>query len=278
MHFTKMHGTGNDFALVDTRVEEERDWAALAVPLCDRHFGVGADGLILIRETADLGYQMVMYNPDGSRAEMCGNGIRCFAKLLYEAGDIGREQVQVVTDGGRRWVRVEDNCPDDFVVAVGMGVPEFDPSRVPVDLPGAAVLDHALQIEGTEFAISAVLMGNPHAVAFVDSVDGVDLPRVGPLMEHHPAFPERINFEICQVLGPGQLRMRVWERGVGITLACGSGAAATVAAAIRTGRVAPGQLRMTVDGGELRFDWPGEGRELVMTGLAATVYDGVWRR
>ncbi|HJO07697.1 MAG TPA: diaminopimelate epimerase [Chloroflexota bacterium] len=277
MRFTKMQGTGNDFAMVDARVEEKHDWAALAVPVCDRHFGVGADGLILIRETDDLGYQMVMYNPDGSRAEMCGNGIRCFAKLLYDAGDIDREQVQVVTDGGRHWVRVEDDSPQNFVVAVGMGVPEFNPARIQVDLPGAAVLDHPLTVNGAEFAVTTVSMGNPHAVAFVDSVDEVNLARVGPLVERHPAFSERINFEICEVLGPGQLRMRVWERGAGITLACGSGAAATAAAAIRTGRVDPGQLRVTVDGGELHFDWPGDGAELVMTGPAATVYDGVWR-
>ena len=273
-----MHGAGNDFAMVDARVEDERDWPGLAVAICDRHFGVGADGLILILDADGPGYQMIMYNPDGSRAEMCGNGIRCFAKILYESGDIGREQVPILTDSGERWVRVVDDSADSFTVSAGMGVPEFDPARVPVDLAGDAVIDHPFAVDGAEFAVTAVSIGNPHAVAFVESVESVNLPRVGPLMEHHAAFPNRVNFEICQVLGPGRLRMRVWERGAGITLACGSGAAATAAAAIKTGRVAPGNVGMAVDGGDLIFDWAGGEDEIVMTGPAETVYDGVWRR
>ncbi len=276
MQFTKAHGAGNDFIIVDDRAEAGRDWPALARPMCERHFGVGADGLILIRDLDGPGYRMIMYNPDGSRAQMCGNGIRCLARILFERGDIGREKVRIVTDGGDRWIQIVDDSPDSFLVAVGMGVPEFTPSRVPVDLPGEAVIDHHFDIDGTAFDLTAVSMGNPHAVAFVDSVEAVDLPRIGPLVEHHPAFPERVNFEICEVLAPGQLRMRVWERGAGITLACGSGAAATAAAAVTSGRVAPGTLTMLVDGGELSFEWDGGSAELVMTGPAVTVYDGVW--
>ena len=158
-----------------------------------------------------------------------------------------------------------------------MGVPEFNPSRVPVNLPGETVIDHRFELDGAAFDLTALSMGNPHAVAFVDSVDSVDLPRIGPLVEHHPAFPERVNFEICEILAPNRLRTRVWERGAGITLACGSGAAATAAAAVKSGRVAPGDLTMIVDGGELSFTWAGGTAELVMTGPAETVYDGVWR-
>ena len=276
MRFTKVHGAGNDFVIIDDRVEAARDWPALAPRMCDRHFGVGADGLILIRDIDGPGYQMIMFNPDGTRAEMCGNGIRCLARVLFERGDLGRDKVPILTDAGDRWVRVVDDSPDSFLVAVGMGVPEFTPSNIPVNLPGEVVIDHHFEVDGAAFLLTAVSMGNPHAVAFVDSVDSVDLARVGPLIEHHSAFPQRVNFEICEVLAPGRLRMRVWERGAGITLACGSGAAATAAAAIKSGRVAPGSLTMLVDGGELSFDWAGGDAELVMTGPAVTVYDGVW--
>ena len=276
MQFTKAHGAGNDFIIVDDRAEAGRDWSAFAVRMCDRHFGVGADGLILIRDIDGPGYQMIMYNPDGSRAEMCGNGIRCLARILFERGAIAREKVPIVTDGGDRWIQIVDDSPDSFLVAAGMGVPEFNPSRVPVDLPGETVIDHHFEIDGTAFDLTAISMGNPHAVAFVDSVESVDLPRIGPLVEHHPSFPERVNFEICEVLAPGRLRMRVWGRGGGITLACASGAAAAAAAAVKSGRVAPGIVTMLVDGGELSVEWPGGNAELVMTGSAVTVYDGVW--
>lgn len=277
MQFTKTHGAGNDFVIVDDRALAGRDWPALAIQMCDRHFGVGADGLILIQDVDGPGYRMIMYNPDGSRAQMCGNGIRCLGRILFGRGDIGREKVPVITDGGDRWIQIIDASPASFLVSAGMGVPEFNPARVPVDLPGETIIDHPFKVDGAEFALTAVSMGNPHAVAFVDSVESVDLPRIGPLVEHHPAFPERVNFEICEILAPGRLRMRVWERGAGITLACGSGAAATAAAAVVSGRVDPGSLTMLVDGGELGFEWAGGNAELVMTGPAETVYDGVWR-
>ena len=276
MQFTKAHGAGNDFIIVDDRADAGHDWPTLAQQMCEPHFGVGADGLILIRDIDGPGYRMIMYNPDGSRAEMCGNGIRCLARILFERGAIAREKVPIVTDGGDRWIHIVDDSPDSFLVAVGMGIPDFDSSHVPVDLPGETIINHHFKIDGTDFDLTAVSMGNPHAVAFVDSVEAVDLPRIGHLVEHHPAFPDRVNFEICEILGPGRLRMRVWERGAGITLACGSGAAATAAAAVKSGRVPPGSLTMLVDGGELSFEWAGGTAELVMIGPAVTVYDGVW--
>jgi diaminopimelate epimerase len=278
MQFTKAHGAGNDFVIVDDRRETGRDWANLAAEICDRHFGVGADGLILVQEAESGGYQMVMYNPDGSRAEMCGNGIRCLGQFLYREGVIQTAKVPVLTDAGERWVQVIDSSPDRFYLAAGMGTPEFDPKQIPIDLPGAKVIDYPLDVGNQQVSITAVSMGNPHAVCFVDSMQAVDLATVGPIVENHPIFPEGTNFEICRVVTKSRLQMRVWERGAGITLACGSGAAATAAAAIISGRIPPGEVSILVDGGELGFHWGGDSGELVMTGPAETVYDGQWQK
>ncbi len=272
-----MQGAGNDFVLIDLRVESVADWSALAVEMCDRHFGVGADGLILVDGGSERGYEMTMFNPDGSNGQMCGNGIRCFARFLHERGEIDGEKVEVLTGAGPRWIHVVD-AGDPYRVTVGMGAPEFDPREIPVALPGDRVIDRGLTVDGEDISITAVSMGNPHAVAFVDDVESFDLARIGPMVEHHPAFPERVNFEICQVLGPNRLRMRVWERGAGITLACGSGASAAAAAAVITGRVEPGSMDLLVTGGLLQMTWNGEGHEVILTGPAANVFDGEWAR
>ena len=278
MKFSKMHGAGNDFVMVDAREESSADWNRLAVDVCDRHFGVGADGLILIDGGRQRGYEMTIYNPDGSVAEMCGNGIRCFARFLHERGEIGDEKIEVLTGAGPRWIRVVEASPDGYRVTAGMGVPDFDPATIPVDLPVARVVDRAIAVEGSEIEITALSMGNPHAVTFVDDVEAIDLESIGPKVEHHPAFPHRVNFEICQVRAPDSLRMRVWERGAGITLACGSGASATVAAAVVTGRATPGPIELHVDGGILDMEWGGEGDEVIMTGSADRVFEGQWLR
>lgn len=272
-----MQGAGNDFVLIDLRVESVADWSALAVEMCDRHFGVGADGLILVDGGSERGYEMTMFNPDGSNGQMCGNGIRCFARFLHERGEIDGEKVEVLTGAGPRWIHVVD-AGDPYRVTVGMGAPEFDPREIPVALPGDRVIDRGLTVDGEDISITAVSMGNPHAVAFVDDVESFDLARIGPMVEHHPAFPERVNFEICQVFGPNRLRMRVWERGAGITLACGSGASAAAAAAVITGRVEPGSMDLLVTGGLLQMTWNGEGHEVILTGPAANVFDGEWAR
>ncbi|MDP6184563.1 MAG: diaminopimelate epimerase [Gammaproteobacteria bacterium] len=279
MKFSKMHGAGNDFVMVDAREESSADWSRLAVDVCDRHFGVGADGLILIDGNRERGFEMTIYNPDGSLAEMCGNGIRCFARLLHERGEIGDdEKIDVLTGAGPRWIRVDEAGPDGYRVTAGMGVPEFDPATIPIDMPGDRVVDRSLAVDGMELKITALSMGNPHAVAFVDDVEAINLESTGPIVEHHPAFPRRVNFEICQVLGSDSLRMRVWERGAGITLACGSGASATVAAAVVTGRAKPGRIELQVDGGVLDLEWRGEGHEVTMTGPADRVFEGQWVR
>jgi diaminopimelate epimerase len=239
---------------------------------------VGADGLILVNGNRGRGFEMTIYNPDGSLAEICGNGIRCFARFLHERGEIGDEKVDVLTGAGPRWIRVDEAGTGGYRVTAGMGVPEFDPATIPIDMPGDRVVDRSLAVDGMELKITALSMGNPHAVAFVDDVEAINLESTGPIVEHHPAFPRRVNFEICQVLGSDSLRMRVWERGAGITLACGSGASATVAAAVVTGRAKPGRMELQVDGGVLDLEWRGEGHEVTMTGPADRVFEGQWVR
>lgn len=276
MQFSKMHGAGNDFLLVDVRSEPARDWSQLAVKMCDRHFGAGADGLILVDGDKQAGFAMTIYNPDGSEAEMCGNGIRCFARFLHQRGEIGSDRVTVSTGAGPRWIQIVESSEREHRAAVGMGVPDFTPRNVPADLPGDRALDYPIDVDGVTIRVTAVSVGNPHAVTFVDHISDFELERIGPLMEHHRLFPRRVNFEVCQVLGPGRLRLRVWERGAGITLACGTGAAAAVAAAVITGRVEAGPVDLQADGGFLKMDWKGEGHEVVMVGPAQTVFEGRW--
>ena len=275
LEFIKMHGTGNDFVVVDARANGEREWADLAPKLCDRNFGVGSDGLLLIDTDPDRGYRFRMFNPDGSEAEMCGNGIRCFAKWLYERGELGNEREVIETLAGPRWVEATE-ANGGLRVTTGMGVPSFDPTSLPM-LPGESAPNMTtLRVNGQEIEITGVSVGNPHAVAFIDDVEAFPLATIGPLVEHHPTFPERTNFEIVGVAAPRELRVRVWERGAGLTLACGTGAAATAAAAIAAGRVAPGNGALDVPGGRLHVNWDGDGNEVTMQGPAATVFTGEW--
>lgn len=281
MQFTKLHGAGNDFVLVDTRSENERDWPEVARSVCDRHFGIGGDGVLLVRGNPGADLEMVMYNPDGSAAEMCGNGIRCFAKYLFDRGEIGTGRTGVLTGAGPVWVQVLGDDPAGLRVATSLGVPDLDAAAVPTTLAADAAIEVPLNVGGHELELTCVSMGNPHAVARIDSPEEFDLERIGPLIEHHPAFPERTNFEVYAPVdskdGP-TLRMRVWERGAGITLACGSGAAATVAAAMKTGAVEFGRVGLLVDGGRLEAEWDHEHDDLILVGPAKTVFSGEWIR
>lgn len=279
MRFTKLHGAGNDFVLVDTRSEGERDWPRFARSVCDRHFGVGGDGVLLVRGSPGEDLEMVMYNPDGSSAEMCGNGIRCFAKYLYDRNEIGQDRTGVLTGAGPLWVQVLGDGPSGLKVATSLGVPDLDAAAVPTTLAADMAIEVPLEVDGQQIELTCVSMGNPHAVARVDSPEDFDLGRIGPQIEHHPAFPERTNFEVYAPIesrdGP-TLRMRVWERGAGITLACGSGAGATVAAAMKTGAVEFGRVGLRVDGGRLEAEWDHEHDDLILVGPAMTVFDSNW--
>jgi len=278
--FVKMHGTGNDFVVIDGR-GVDTDWSALAVAMNDRHFGIGGDGLIvaLPSETADL--RMRMFNPDGSEAEMCGNGLRCLAKYAIERGlAIPRDDaIRVETLAGVLTCRVwRDERGKVERVRLAMGRPRLDPREIPVLAEQAPpVIGLPLAVDGHEFAVTCVSMGNPHAVWFAPR--DLDLPAyplhvVGPLVEHHPLFPRRVNFEVAVVDTSERIRVRVWERGAGLTLACGTGACAVAVAARLNGLIGDA-TDIVLPGGTLHIEWDGAG-EVFLTGPAVEVFTGDW--
>ncbi|HEX5418155.1 MAG TPA: diaminopimelate epimerase [Chloroflexota bacterium] len=279
MKFFKMQGTGNDFALIDVRQEGERDWPAVARQICDRHFGVGADGILLVKDptspTVAADYRMVMYNPDGTEAEMCGNGIRCFAKYLFDSGALSEPAAKIETGAGVLAISLEVEGGVARRATVDMGAPIFAPDRIPVRAEGAEVVDLPLTVDEVSLALTAVSMGNPHAVHFLaDEPRDFPLERIGPRVEHAEQFPSRVNFEIARLTAPGQLDVRVWERGAGITLACGTGACAVFAAARRKGLV-NGAAVIRLPGGELEMRSDEHGH-ILMTGPAELVFAGEW--
>ncbi|GBC98975.1 Diaminopimelate epimerase [bacterium HR17] len=275
--FTKMHGLGNDFVVIgalDGLPLSEDRLAAFARFACDRHFGIGADGVIWVLPTTLADFQMRIFNPDGSEAEMCGNGIRCAAKWFYDRDYAKDRWVRVATKAGVKTVQVHTDNGRAVAVSVDMGAPIFDPARVPTTLGnGNEAVEVPLPVDevGT-LTVTVVSMGNPHCVVFVDDVATIPIERVGPLIEHHPAFPQRTNVEFVQVISPHELRVRVWERGAGATLACGTGACAALVAAVRTKRV-DRRARVHLPGGTLDIHWQSDGTVL-MTGPAAEVFRG----
>jgi diaminopimelate epimerase len=277
MQFVKMHGTGNDFVMVDAR-DKTADWEALARAICDRHFGVGSDGLILALPAENADLRMRMFNPDGSEAEMCGNGIRCLAKFAVERGIVQPKEHMITVDTLAGLLTCEVSGADGKVerVRASMGTPKLAPAEIPVLAESSGpVLHLPVRVEDGEFDVTCVSMGNPHAVHFTEQPVGeIDLEHVGPRVEHHPAFPRRVNFEVANVLGRDRLRMRVWERGAGITLACGTGACATAVAARLRGLV-DDAVEVELPGGTVRIEWDGEG-EVYLSGPAVDVFEGEW--
>jgi diaminopimelate epimerase len=270
LRFTKMHGLGNDFVLIDCRDKTVSDELSaindVSKRLCHRRFGIGADQLLLLYPSNIADFKMLIFNADGSEVEMCGNGIRCFAKYIWDRKLSDKEVLSVETAAGI--IRPEKRGQ---MVKVDMGEPVLEGRLIPVNLDGM-VKDFPLIIEDKEFKITAVSMGNPHAVIFVEDVDGFDLKRYGPKIENHGLFPRRINVEFIQVLDSERIRMRVWERGAGETMACGTGAsAAGVAASLKgyTGR----RVNVMLTGGELLIEW-NEDNHVYMTGPAVEVFEG----
>jgi len=274
MRFTKMHGAGNDYVFVDLFEETIRDAPSLARAVSDRHRGVGSDGLILLSPSRAADVAMVMYNADGSRAEMCGNGIRCLAKLAWERGRVRANPVRVETDAGVRLVELRLEGGRVAGAAVDMGAPELDPARIPVRLPGTRIVDWPIDAAGRRFGMTCVSMGNPHAVIFVDDLDDLDVARYGRAIETDPLFPNRTNVEFVQVRGPGAVKQRTWERGAGETQACGTGACAVCVAGVLTNRTGA-EIRSSLAGGELTLSWDGSG-QVRMRGPAIEVFSGTW--
>jgi diaminopimelate epimerase len=269
--FRKLHGTANDFVYVDARRGLPGDPATLAPRLCDRHRGIGADGLILLLESARADCRMRIFNADGSVAEMCGNGIRGFAKWVLDHGLVSADPLRVETDTGVSTVSVRRDRGRVVSVTVDMGPPEWEGRRIPVDADGP-VLERPLAVDGRRWTVSCVSMGNPHCVVFVDDPTTLALPEIGPMFERHPFFPRRVNTEFIRVESPERLRMRVWERGAGETLACGTGACAAAVVAARTGRTGR-HVIVALPGGELEIDWRDD-EHVYMTGDAVEVFAG----
>ncbi len=276
MKFTKMHGLGNDYVYVDTfHQAEPADPARLAIAVSDRHFGIGSDGLILIGPSKAADARMRMFNADGSEAEMCGNGIRCVAKYLYDHGLAAKPQVRVETGRGILTLDIIAEGGKARQVRVNMGAPILQGSEIPTKLPGDPPINAVLNIDGLDLAITAVSVGNPHAVIFVDDVEEFPVERIGVAIEHHPAFPRRVNVHFVQVLAPDEVKVRTWERGSGITLACGTGACAVCVAGVLADRTSRSILAH-LPGGDLELDWPDDTSPVFMTGPAAEVFSGTW--
>lgn len=272
MQFSKYQGLGNDFILVDNRHQSEPVITSeQAVQLCDRHFGVGADGVIFVlpRE-GEADYSMRIFNSDGSEPEMCGNGIRCFAKFVTQLeGTEAQESYQIHTLAGMIRPKIEANGE----VTVNMGQPRLLASEIPTTLTGEKVIAQPLEVAGQTWEVTCVSMGNPHCITFVDNVDEIPLETIGTKFEHHPAFPQRINTEFIEVVRPDYVKMRVWERGAGITLACGTGACATVVAGVLNHKC-DRATTVELPGGNLTIHWSETDNNVYMTGAAELVFQG----
>lgn len=274
MKFTKMHGIGNDYVYVNCLEEAVDRPEETAKFVSDRHFGVGSDGLILIRPSQKADFEMAMYNADGSRGEMCGNGIRCVAKYVYDYGLTDKTRIQVETLAGIKELDLTVENGKVSLVKVNMGTPELSPEKIPVLAQAEQAVNLPLEVDGIMYQMTCVSMGNPHCVIFMkEDVRELDLEKIGPSFENHPRFPRRVNTEFVNVIDRHTLRMRVWERGSGETLACGTGACAVAVAGILNDKTEH-EAAVHLLGGNLHIAWEGGDSPVYMTGPATAVFDG----
>lgn len=273
MKFTKMHGIGNDYVYVNCFKEEIKNPSELAKFVSNRNFGVGSDGLILIRPSEKADFQMDMYNSDGSQAEMCGNGIRCVGKYVYDYGLTDKTQITVDTLAGIKYLDLTVEEGKVSKIRVNMGEPILKPELVPVISPADPAVDIPIEVKGKQYHMTCVSMGNPHAVIFMDHVKDLNIEVVGPYFENHTCFPKRTNTEFVEILDRNTVNMRVWERGAGETLACGTGACATAVACVLNDKT-ENNITVHLLGGDLQIEWDRETNQIYMTGPATTVFDG----
>jgi len=278
MNFIKLQATGNDFVLIDARRMKKHDWSALAKAMCHRHFGVGADGILLILPSKVADFYMRIFNPDGSEAEACGNGLRCAARYTMDNGLAKGSEIKIETPAGIKIARIKGKNN----IQIAMGEPAVSPSAIPVrvdkkgDSKMSPILDYPLTTVKMKLRITCVSMGNPHAVCFLKQpVADFPLAEVGPKVEHHPMFPNRVNFEIVNVISRSKLRARVWERGADETLSCGTGACA-IAVAARLKKLTGNPVDIILPGGTLTVDWDGKG-DVLLSGPAKVVFEGKWK-
>ncbi len=276
MKFTKMHGLGNDYVYVNCLKEHIEDPPATARFVSDRHFGIGSDGLIMINPSEKADFEMEMYNADGSRGEMCGNGIRCVAKYVYDYGLTDKTSISVETLGGIKYLDLTVKDGKVRLIKVNMGKPKLRPELIPIVPEKAedeAIIDEPVLVDGKEYRMTGVSMGNPHAVVYVDDIERLDIETVGPKFENHERFPNRVNTEFVKVLDRHTVKMRVWERGSGETLACGTGACAAAVSCILNG-LTEDTVTVKLSGGALQIEWDREADVVYMTGPATVVFDG----
>lgn len=274
MNFTKMHGIGNDYVYVDCTKRELKKPEEIARFVSDRHFGIGSDGLILIKRSEVADFYMDMYNADGSKGEMCGNGIRCVAKYVYDYGLTDKKELTIETLAGIKELVLTIEEDKVAKVRVDMGAPILAPEKIPVLASKEPVVKEPIVVDDKEWEMTCVSVGNPHAIVFLEEpVSTFPIEKVGPSFEHHKRFPNRINTEFVEVINRDRIKMRVWERGANETFACGTGACASVVAAILNGYC---DKKVTVEllGGELEIEWKDADNGIYMTGSATTVFDG----
>ena len=271
MKFTKMHGIGNDYVYVNCFEESVKNPAEVSKFVSDRHFGIGSDGLILISPSAIADFRI--YNADGSQAEMCGNGIRCVAKYVYDYGLTDKTEISVETLAGIKYLRLQVENGKVASVEVNMGAPILEPKEIPVAVEESPVVNVPVEVKGKIYHMTCVSMGNPHAIIFMNNVKDLDIAAIGPYFENHTVFPKRTNTEFVEVLDRNTVNMRVWERGSDETLACGTGACATTVACILNDKT-ENEVTVHLLGGDLKIRWDREANQVYMTGPATVVFDG----
>lgn len=276
MDFVKMHGLGNDFVFIEDKTGQDKDYTALARAMCNRHTGIGADGLIVIVDSRVADVRMRIINSDGSEAEMCGNGIRCFAKYVYDSGIIEKKRFTVETPAGIMEPEITvgaDNKAE--LITINMGRPSFNRSEIPMEGADGRVLNEDLCVDGENWKITSLLMGVPHTVTYVDDVDTVDIEKIGPLFEKHEAFPKHTNINFAQQMDDRTVKVRTWERGAGATLACGTGSCSVAVASFLNGRTGR-EVDIRLPLGTLHIEYREEDGNVYMTGPAAVSFTGTW--
>ena len=277
IRFTKMHGIGNDYIYINCLEKMPADLPQLAVEMSDRHFGVGGDGIVLIRPSEVADFKMRMFNNDGSEARMCGTASRCIARYLHDNHLTPNNVINLETLSGIKVLSLNLDTDNEVEsVTVDMGEPILNPSKIPADFPGEMMVEQKIHTTHGDMVVTAVSMGNPHCVIFVDKIENVPFDTLGPELEKHPVWPDRANIEFVEIISDTEVRMRVWERGTGETLACGTGACATAVASAITGRTGR-DITVHLRGGDLNIKW-GEANHVYMTGSATKVFDGVYKR
>ena len=274
MIFTKMHGLGNDYVCINCFRERVEDPSGFARTLCDRHYGIGADGLILICPSKVSDFKMEIYNSDGSVAGMCGNGIRCLGKYVYDYGLTGKETLSIETKSGIRNMHLQIRDGKACGAMVDMGVPRLNAHSIPILSEKDLVINDPIEVQKKNYRMTGISMGNPHAVIFSEEINGIPLEETGRELEFHPRFPERANIEFCHVTARDRMEVRVWERGVGETLACGTGACAAVVASVLND-LTDEEVIVKLLGGELSVRWDRKVNHVFLEGPAVKVFDGV---